>query len=882
MKLKGCGQRFQTLRKFRKDSQTLRNRGALFRGAALEAGFGELVGAVVEAIKTAAMFRDVLEELNSTLLDIQPIIKDIESLNKGLDKEHETKQLIEIILKGNKLVSKCSNIQRWNFFKKTCYTYKLQRFKESLQLFCQIDLQIQQTRDIKDVLFGVKGLSMEVRRFSSKEGSGSENGMFSQVAVVGSCKVPEPPGKVVGFDVPLAELKVKLFKDGVSVIVVSAPGGSGKTTLVKELCRDEKVKGKFKENIFYVNVSKAPNVEIILRKLLQVNDHRMPEFQSEEDALNQLEQNLRQMATDPILLILDDVWSGSESLVDKLKFSLPDYKILVTSRFAFARFDSTYILKPLHDDDAMTLFHHSAFSQNGNPYIPEDLVNKVMKSCKGLPLALEVVGRSLYGQPVAVWQSREKQLSKGLPIFHSSSELLACLESSLDALDSMVGLKDCYLDLGSFPEDHMIPATALSDMWVEQHKLDEDNDAFVILHEFSIRNLVNLVVMRKDASEADGYYNDHFIMQHDLLRELVIYLSSLDPVEKRKRLIVELSSNNFPNWWLEEKQPPLGARLLSISTDETFSFNWGSIQAPEVEVLVLNFRTKNYTLPVFMEKMEKLKVLIVMNNGIYPTELSNFPLLCSLSNLTRMRLEKVSVPSLSMSSLHLKNLRKISLVMCNIGQAFKNGTYRMSDTFPNLLEIDIDYCDDLVELTGGFCDLVQLMKLSITNCHKLRALPEGIGKLVNLKVLRLTSCTDLMTLPETIGSLSQLTVLDISDCLSIINMPIQIGELHNLSKLYMRGCSSCNLPSTIKKLQHLKDVICDEETSYQWLRNLPRVNAALFVGEKKRARFGFEFRCKREGKSVRLKNPTRKAASVNLCRPHTLNIRSKRVTGKQL
>ncbi|XP_022775224.1 probable disease resistance protein At5g66900 [Durio zibethinus] len=789
--------------------------GALIGGAALGAVFGELLRAIVKATETATMFPDVWEELKSTLFKIQSTIKHIESLNKELDKENETKLLIEIIREGHKLVSKCSKIHRWNFFKKTCYTYKLQRYKESLQRFCQIDMQTHQTRDIKDLLLEVKSISMEVSRHSSKEGSGSENGMFSQVAVVGSCQVPKPLGKVVGFDVPLTELKVKLFKDGVSVIVVSAPGGSGKTTLVKELCRDEEVKGKFKDNIFYVTVSKAPNMEVILQKLLQVNDHRMPEFQSEEDALNHLERNLTQMATDPILLILDDVWSGSESLVEKLMFSLPDYKILVTSRFAFPRFDSTYILKPLNDDNAMTLFHHSAFSQNGNPYIPEDLVNKVMKSCKGLPLALEVVGRSLCGQPVAVWQSRAKQLSKGLPIFHSSAELLACLESSLDALDSMVGL-DCYLDLGSFPEDHMIPATALSDMWVEQHKLDEDNDAIVILHEFSTRNLVNLVVMRKDASEADGYYNDHFIIQHDLLRELAIYLSSLDPVEKRKRLIVELSSNNFPNWWLEEKQPPLGARLLSISTDETFSFNWGSIQAPEVEVLVLNFRTMNYTLPVFMEKMDKLKVLIVMNNGIYPTELRNFPLLCSLSSLTRMRLEKVSVPSLSMSSLHLKNLRKISLVMCTIGQAFKNGTNRMSDIFPNLLEIDIDYCDDLVELTDGLCDLVQLMKLSITNCHKLRALPDGIGKLVNLKVLRLTSCTDLKTLPETIGSLSQLTVLDISDCLSIINMPIQIGELHNLSKLYMRGCSSCNLPSTIKKLQHLKDVICDEETAYQW------------------------------------------------------------------
>ena len=202
-------------------------KSALIGGAALEAGFGGLFRAVVEAIKTPAMFHDVLEELESRLSSIQPIIKDIESFNKILDKEHETKQLFEIICKGQKLVRKCSKIQRWNFFKKTCYIYKLQGLKKWLERFCQIDMQTQQTRDIKDVLFEVKEFGLEFRRFSSKEGSGTGNGMFSQIAVVGSCKVPEPPGKVVGFDVPLKDLKMKLFKDGVSVIVVSAPGGSG-------------------------------------------------------------------------------------------------------------------------------------------------------------------------------------------------------------------------------------------------------------------------------------------------------------------------------------------------------------------------------------------------------------------------------------------------------------------------------------------------------------------------------------------------------------------------------------------------------------------------------------------------------------------------------
>lgn len=128
-----------------------------------------------------------------------------------------------------------------------------------------------------------------------------------------------------------------------------------------------------------------------------------------------------------------------------------------------------------------------------------------MKSCKGIPLALEVVGRSLCRQPVAVWQSRAKQQSKGKSILHFSSDMLDSLQSSFYALDGMKDIQDCFLDLGSFPEDHMIPANALIDMWVEQYKLDEDNDAFCYLYVLYTRNLVELVVRRYASWLLHGY-----------------------------------------------------------------------------------------------------------------------------------------------------------------------------------------------------------------------------------------------------------------------------------------------------------------------------------------------------------------------------------------
>ena len=121
-------------------------------------------------------------------------------------------------------------------------------------------------------------------------------------------------------------------------------------------------------------------MKVIVQKLFDYK-HCRPEFliQSDEQAIEQLPQLLNHIGPNPILLILDDVWLGSESLPEKFKFNIPKYKILVTSRTAFSRFEFTYHLKPLNDVDAMTLFHHSASLHDGSSYVPaEEDVKKVL------------------------------------------------------------------------------------------------------------------------------------------------------------------------------------------------------------------------------------------------------------------------------------------------------------------------------------------------------------------------------------------------------------------------------------------------------------------------------------------------------------------------
>ncbi|KAJ4964057.1 hypothetical protein NE237_023996 [Protea cynaroides] len=215
--------------------------------------------------------------------------------------------------------------------------------------------------------------------------------------------------------------------------------------------------------------------------------------------------------------------------------------------------------------------------------------------------------------------------------------------------------------------------------------------------------------------------------------------------------------------------------------------------------------------------MRKLKVLIVVNHGRIHTKLTSFKTLSELAGLKRIRLEKVSIPSLHEFRMPLPNLQKISLVMCEVGQALMQCTINVPYVLPNLVEINIDFCEDLVELPSWICDIICLQTLSITNCHNLSALPERIGCITDLELLRLHACTGLSKLPDSIRGLQKLRFFDISDCFNLEMLPDGMCELRCLKKLDMRGCIALmELPPSAKNLVHLKEVICDEDTASLW------------------------------------------------------------------
>lgn len=201
-----------------------------------EASFLELYKAVDEAHDQNLMFKSLLGDIKSKLDSLLPLMKVIAEYEKKLDCPEEELQLFTIHMKeGVQLIHKCSKV---GADEKQEYTNKLVELSNSLQRLLDIP-KVHGIRDVKKALVTLKYIENRFQQIDANfviQNNPSEN-------IEAGSAVPEPPPLTVGLDRPLKELKLKLFKHGLSMLVLTAPGGCGKTTLATKFCQDAEVRG---------------------------------------------------------------------------------------------------------------------------------------------------------------------------------------------------------------------------------------------------------------------------------------------------------------------------------------------------------------------------------------------------------------------------------------------------------------------------------------------------------------------------------------------------------------------------------------------------------------------------------------------------------------
>ncbi|XWS24285.1 hypothetical protein CRYUN_Cryun28dG0087900 [Craigia yunnanensis] len=797
----------------------------------------ELLKQLIAISRKSCLCKSSADNLISSIQELLPIIDEIKYSGVELPalRQSQLDRFSEILRGGLELAGKVLASSRWNVYKNLQLARKMEKLEKQVDRFVTGPMQAHLLADVHHMRFEtmerfdrLEG-RLELRLNSIKIGAG---GWVQEAVKRMEVEEEASLGILGGVGLDLGKSKVKkmmIGRDDLNVVGIWGIGGSGKTTLANELCRDNQVRSYFNDRILFLTVSQSPDLEQLRAKIWGFITGNEAMCYTNNLFVPPGKLQCEWGSGPRTLVVLDDVWSLS--VLEQLIFRIPTYKTLVVSRFKFPTsvVNEVYKVELLGEDESMSLFCHFAFGQKSiPPTANETLVKQIVNECKGLPLALKVIGASLRDQPEMYWASAKKRLSRGEPICEShENKLLERMAISVEYLNKKV--KECFLDLGSFPEDKKIPLDVLINMWVEIHDIDQE-DAFAILVELADKNLLTLV---KDARAGDAYssYYEIYVTQHDVLRDLALHLSNRGDVNERKRLLMPRRDAEIPRDWERNTDHPFNAQIVSVHTGEMREMDWFRMEFPKAEVLILNFSSSEYFLPPFIDDMPKLRALIVINYGTTEATLQNFSVFTNLANLQSLWLEKVSVPQLSNATVPLRNLRKLSTVLCKVNNSFNPSVLDLPQIFPRLSELVIDHCDDLIKLPLSICKVNSLHSLSITNCHRLCELPADLGMLKKLQILRLYACPELKMLPPSIGELVGLKYLDISQCVNLRCLPREIGRLASLEKIDMRECSQIvNLPTSaaLSNLKLLRRVICDDEVSGHW-KNVRKAMPNLHV-----------------------------------------------------
>ncbi|KAF6169741.1 hypothetical protein GIB67_004133 [Kingdonia uniflora] len=354
----------------------------------------------------------------------------------------------------------------------------------------------------------------------------TEGRSFSSV----SNPAPVPPRVVEHFDAFASREATKkeiiqaLMDDKTNLVGVYGLGGVGKTTLMKEICKQVE-ETKLFDKVVLATVSQNLDLRGIQAQIAESLGIRI-EGESIEARAAKLSARLKQEKD--ILLILDDLWKRLELIDVGITLSGGGEnicKVLITSRSLDVcnsmkttenmKSTKNIEVKVLSNKDSLELFRQEVGDVDSD--VLRNKFEEIANECDGLPLAIVTLARTLRNKDKRFWDAVIQQLKKSM--CGGMSPVNASIKLSYDFLETSE-TKLCFLLCALFPEDHEITMYALvgyamgEDLLGEVESLSEARGNLHIM----VDTLVCSGLLLKGK-------NDEFFMMHDIVRDAAISIA---------------------------------------------------------------------------------------------------------------------------------------------------------------------------------------------------------------------------------------------------------------------------------------------------------------------------------------------------------------------
>ncbi|KAL7235484.1 hypothetical protein ACSBR1_018891 [Camellia fascicularis] len=477
--------------------------------------------------------------------------------------------------------------------------------------------------------------------------------------------------------------------NNISIMVIYGMGGIGKTTIAKIVYNQNF--DKF-EDILKWNKER---IYCVVKGINKIKDA---------------------MCCKRVLVVLDDVDDLDQvnALLGMRDWLHPGSKIMITTRHVqLLKADEvykSYVVKELNDDEALCLFSRHAFGQDKpiEAYIEHS--KRVIHHCGGLPLALEVLGSSMSGETIDVWESALAKLRTHLP-----EKIHNVLKISYDSLEDHE--KNLFLDIASFfvgkDKDYTV-------------KILEECDFSITI---GIQNLARrgLIEVNKD--------NNKLIMHQvlrDMGREIVRRESQKEP-GKRSRVWCHKDAFN------------------GTTTIEGLSLNLEDMPAKSAS----GAQSQN-------EDFLAEHTMFNEGNSLKRHHRGLFSFLCVIPAFTESFSEsdEDDLKTDAFSQMHNLRLLQLNNLLRSLKILDLNYSYSLTNSpdfsqLPNLERLILKYC---INLVGIHESIGALVLLNLEGCKNLRKLPKKVFLVKSLELI-LSGCSMLDGLPPDLGKMESLKVL---------------------------------------------------------------------------------------------------------------------------